>query len=107
MSGPAAPPTPLEEHDPERARALKAKIRDRVADVRRHLIALRTAMAELGDDFDLDAFRAAYDSEDPVARRMGCREPRPAATVTGGRRPKSLSANPHKQHRQIRRLHPG
>ena len=28
-----------------RARALKAKIRDRVSDVRRHLIALRTAMA--------------------------------------------------------------
>src|SRR5215210_254165 len=67
MSGPAAPPAPLEEHDPERARALKAKIRDRVADVRRHLIALRTAMAEFGDDFDLDAFRTAYDSEDPVA----------------------------------------
>jgi len=67
MSGPAAPPAPLEAHDPERARALKAKIRDRVADVRRHLIALRTAMAEFGDDFDLDAFRTAYDSEDPVA----------------------------------------
>jgi hypothetical protein len=67
MSGPAAPPAPLEEHDPERARVLKARIRDRVADVRRHLIALRTAMAEFGDDFDLGAFRAAYDSEDPVA----------------------------------------
>ena len=67
MSGPAALPAPLEAHDPERARALKAKIRDRVADVRRHLIALRTAMAEFGDDFDLDAFRTAYDSEDPVA----------------------------------------
>ena len=66
MSGPAARPAPLEAHDPERARTLKARIRDRVADVRRHLIALRTAMAEFGDDFDLEVFRAAYDSEDPV-----------------------------------------
>lgn len=62
-----APPAPLEAHDPDRARALKAKIRDRVADVRRHLIALRTAMAEFGEDFDLDAFRVAHASEDPVA----------------------------------------
>ncbi len=67
MSAPPAPGAPLEEHDPGRARALKAKIRDRVADVRRHLIALRTAMAEFGEDFDLDAFRAAHESEDPVA----------------------------------------
>jgi uncharacterized protein YutE (UPF0331/DUF86 family) len=67
MSRPAAPPAPLEEHDPERARALKAKIRDRVSDVRRHLIALRTAMADFGENFDLEAFQAAYDSEDPVA----------------------------------------
>jgi hypothetical protein len=35
--------------------------------VRRHLIALRTAMAEFGENFDLDAFRAASKSEDPVA----------------------------------------
>jgi hypothetical protein len=61
-----APSAPLEEHDPGRARALKAKIRDRVADVRRHLVALRTAMAEFGEDFDLEAFRTAYASEDPV-----------------------------------------
>ena len=67
MSGPASPAAPLEAHDPERARVLKAKIRDRVADVRRHLIALRAAMAEFGENFDLDEFRAAYDSEDPVA----------------------------------------
>jgi hypothetical protein len=60
------PPAPLEAHDPERARALKGKIRDRVADVRRHLVALRTAMAEFGDDFDLDAFEAAYLTDDPV-----------------------------------------
>ena len=59
-------PAPLEANDPARARALKAKIRDRVGDVRRHLVALRTAMAEFGDDFELDVFRAAYASEDPV-----------------------------------------
>lgn len=41
---------PLEASDPQRARALKAKIRDRVSDVRRHLLALRTGMAEVGDD---------------------------------------------------------
>jgi hypothetical protein len=63
---PPAPPAPLEAHDPERARALKAKIRDRVGDVRRHLIALRVAMAEFGEDFDLEVFRAAYDADDPV-----------------------------------------
>ncbi|MGI8864231.1 MAG: hypothetical protein ACR2JH_07515 [Solirubrobacteraceae bacterium] len=45
---------------------LKAKIRDRVSDVRRHLIALRSAMAEFGEDFDLDAFQHAYDSEEPA-----------------------------------------
>lgn len=53
-------PAPLEANNPQRARALKAKIRDRVSDVRRHLLALRTAMAEFGDDFELDAFRTAY-----------------------------------------------
>jgi hypothetical protein len=58
---------PLEKHDPDRARALKAKIRDRVSDVRRHFIALRTAMAEFGEDFDLEPFRVAYASEDPIA----------------------------------------
>jgi uncharacterized protein YutE (UPF0331/DUF86 family) len=63
-----APPTsaPLEANDPERARALKAKIRDRMSDVRRHLLALRAAMAEFGEDFELDVFRKAYASEDPV-----------------------------------------
>lgn len=59
-------PAPLEANDSQRARALKAKIRDRVSDVRRHLLALRTAMAEFGDDFELDAFRVAYVLEDPV-----------------------------------------
>jgi uncharacterized protein YutE (UPF0331/DUF86 family) len=66
VTTPASTPTPLEANDPERARALKAKIRDRVSDVRRHLIALRTAMAEFGEDFELDAFRQAYASEDPT-----------------------------------------
>jgi hypothetical protein len=64
---PAVPaPAPLEANDIQRARALKAKIGDRVSDVRRHLLALRTAMAEFGEDFDLEAFRAAYSAEDPV-----------------------------------------
>jgi hypothetical protein len=66
MTAPGPIPAPLEANDPERARALKAKIRDRVGDVRRHLIALRTAMAEFGEDFERDAFRKAYASEDPV-----------------------------------------
>src|SRR5215212_1707004 len=66
MTGPP-PAAPLERDHPDRARALKAKIRDRVTDVRRHLVALRTAMAEFGEDFDLAAFRTAYASEDPVA----------------------------------------
>jgi uncharacterized protein YutE (UPF0331/DUF86 family) len=66
MSMPDAVPAPLEASDPDRARALKSKVRDRVSDVRRHLLALRTAMAEFGEDFDLRVFRAAYASEDPV-----------------------------------------
>lgn len=66
MTSTPAPPAPLEAHDPDRARALKAKIRDRVSDVRRHLIALRVAMAEFGEDFDLDEFRAAYDTDEPA-----------------------------------------
>lgn len=57
---------PLEASDPQRARALKAKIRDRVSDVRRHLHALRTAMGEFGEDFEKDAFRSAFVSDDPV-----------------------------------------
>lgn len=65
MTQAAVPPSPLEKDDPERARWLKAKIRDRVSDVRRHLVALRAAMAEFGEDFDLDTFGAAYDSRDP------------------------------------------
>lgn len=66
MRTPDPIPAPLEGSDPDRARALKARVRDRVSDVRRHLLALRTAMAEFGADFDLDAFRAAYASEDTV-----------------------------------------
>lgn len=45
---------------------LKTKIRDRVSDVRRHLVALRAAMADFGEDFDLADFAAAHASEDPV-----------------------------------------
>jgi uncharacterized protein YutE (UPF0331/DUF86 family) len=66
MTPSVPPPAPLEASDLQRARALKAKIGDRVSDVRRHLLALRAAMAEFGDDFELDAFRVAYSSEDPV-----------------------------------------
>jgi len=61
-----APRAPLEASDPDRARALKAKIRDRVGDVRRHLVALRVAMAEFGEDFELEAFSAAYDADEPA-----------------------------------------
>ncbi len=63
---PPPPPAPLEARDPDRARVLKAKIRDRISDARRHLIALRTAMADFGEDFDLDVFQRAYDSDDPI-----------------------------------------
>jgi hypothetical protein len=63
---PPAPAVSLEAHDPDRARALKTKIRDRISDLNRHLVALRAGMAEFGEDFDLDAFQAAYDSEDPT-----------------------------------------
>jgi predicted nucleotidyltransferase len=66
MAAAPAPAAPLEATDRDRARALKAKIRDRISDVRRHLIALRTVMGEFGEDFDLDAFQHAYDSADPV-----------------------------------------
>lgn len=66
MTTPDPVPAPLDANDPQRARALKAKVRDRVSDIRRHLLALRTAMAEFGDDFELGAFSVAYASEDPV-----------------------------------------
>ena len=66
MTAADAVPAPLEANDPQRAKALKAKIRDRVSDVRRHLLALRAAMAEFGEDFEMDAFRTAYASEDPA-----------------------------------------
>lgn len=65
MPQPPTPAAPLEAHDPERARALKTKIRDRITDLRRRLLALRAAMAEFGENFDLAAFRAAYGSQDP------------------------------------------
>lgn len=66
MSADTQPAAPLQAHDPDRVRALKAKIRDRIGDVRRHLLALRTAMAQFGEDFDLEAFSTAYASDDPV-----------------------------------------
>jgi hypothetical protein len=63
----STPPAPLEATDQARARVLKAKVRDRVSDLRRHLVALRVAMSEFDDDFDLDTFTAAHASEDPAA----------------------------------------
>jgi uncharacterized protein YutE (UPF0331/DUF86 family) len=66
VSAPQAPASRLEASDPQRARALKTKILERLNDVNRHLVALRAAMGEFGEDFDLDAFRKAYASEDPV-----------------------------------------
>jgi RHH-type transcriptional regulator, proline utilization regulon repressor / proline dehydrogenase / delta 1-pyrroline-5-carboxylate dehydrogenase len=59
---PSTPPAPLEKVDSERARVLKSKIRARVSDLRRHLDALRVAMAGFGEDFELDAFQSAFDS---------------------------------------------
>lgn len=67
MAASQPPTAPLEALDPERARALKLKIRDRLTDVRRHLAALRVAMAQFGEDFELDEFKTAHASEDPVA----------------------------------------
>lgn len=61
-----APPAPLEAQDPERAHALKQqKVLDRFQDVRRHLDALRAAMAGFGEDFDLPAFKVAFASDEP------------------------------------------
>jgi uncharacterized protein YutE (UPF0331/DUF86 family) len=65
-----SPIAPLETHDPERARVLKVKIMDRMKDVRRHLAALRSAMAKFGEDFDRDLFVTAYDSSDPDELNM-------------------------------------
>jgi hypothetical protein len=56
----ASPPLgPLEARDRDRARVLHAKIGDRIGDVRRHPIALRTATADFGVDFNLDVFQRA------------------------------------------------
>jgi hypothetical protein len=67
MTAPPLPPAPLDATEPARARALKTKVRARMTDARRHLIALRTAMAGFGEDFDPQLFAAAHASEDPVA----------------------------------------
>jgi hypothetical protein len=58
-------PSPLAAVDPDRAHVLTAKIRDRISDVRRHLVALRVAMSEFGEDFDADAFTDAFASTEP------------------------------------------
>lgn len=60
-----APAPPLEASDAPRAGVLKRKVLDRIQGVRRHLTALQAAMASFGEDFDLDLFEAAFESEDP------------------------------------------
>jgi uncharacterized protein YutE (UPF0331/DUF86 family) len=55
----------LDGRDEGRSRIVKRKIQDRISDVRRHLRALNAAMAQFGEDFDLEAFEAAFRSEDP------------------------------------------
>jgi hypothetical protein len=60
-----APPAPLDERDPARAVILRTKIRERIGDLRRHLGALRSAMAGFGENFDRDEFAAAFASADP------------------------------------------
>lgn len=62
----ALPQTPLDSVDPDRALVVKRKIADRTKDVGRHLRALRAAMATFGEDFDLDAFQAAFEADDPA-----------------------------------------
>ena len=66
MNTPAPPPAPLESSDPQRARVLKTKTLERISDVSRHLTALRVAMGEFGENFDLEPFQSAYNSQDPV-----------------------------------------
>lgn len=66
MSTPAPPPAPLESSDPQRARIVKTKALERISDIGRHLTALRVAMGEFGENFDLEPFRQSYNSQDPV-----------------------------------------
>lgn len=58
---------PLEASDPERARALKRKVLQRLKDVTRHYRALEAAMEEFGEQFDRKEFVRAADSDDPAA----------------------------------------
>ncbi|HEX8052838.1 MAG TPA: hypothetical protein VF517_07585 [Thermoleophilaceae bacterium] len=61
-----APPAPLEARDAERAQVLKQKVLHRLADVARHHAALLAAMAEFGEDFDLEPFARAHRTDDPT-----------------------------------------
>ena len=49
----------------DRAARPEVSIKERLLDGQRHLKALEHAAAELGDDFDLDAFEKAWSSDDP------------------------------------------
>ena len=66
MADAPRPQAVLDERDPELAKTLKNKILKRLADMPRHHTALRAAMAEFGEDFDLEPFAAAYQSDDPA-----------------------------------------
>lgn len=50
---------------PERAQLLETTIKSRALDAQRHLRGLDAAVAEFGADFDLDALRRAWESDDP------------------------------------------
>jgi hypothetical protein len=64
------PPTPLEATDKARADDLKLKIFGRLKDLKRHLDALRSAMAKFGENFDEAEFVAAHASSDPDELNM-------------------------------------
>jgi uncharacterized protein YutE (UPF0331/DUF86 family) len=49
----------------DRAELLRVSIKERLIDARRHLQALEHSAAGFGEDFDFDAFDAAWRSSDP------------------------------------------
>jgi hypothetical protein len=69
---------PLQENRPHSYEDPLAQIIDRLKDLPRHLGALRSAMAEFGDDFDVDDFASAVNSSEP--------EPLNKATSVGSSR---------------------
>ena len=59
--------SPLDASDPERAKAVRRKVLERLKDVSRHYRALGVAMKEFGEQFDRTEFVRAAASDDPVA----------------------------------------